>query len=108
LVAKDYYQQELNYQEDIDAINRTVDEGLTPKLETESGKLWVTLPQGVQPQQGDIHLYRPDDPSADQHYKLLNPETGITTKGLKKGRWEVRVRFQYQNKWYQHQQTWVN
>lgn len=108
LVSKDYYQQELAYQDDIDAINRTVEEGLIPRLETNGTQLIIRIPGVVQPQEGTIQLYRPDDPKADVHIKFKGTETGIPIHSIKKGRWEVKVKFQLEGKWYQHQQTWVN
>lgn len=107
LVSKDYYQKELLYQEDIDEINRTIEGGFLPKLERTGDQLQVSIPELTQIEGGKIHLYRPDDPSADQHFTMKQVATAIPVGELKTGRWEVKVRFQHEGKWYQHQQTWV-
>lgn len=107
LVSKDYYQKELLYQEDIDEINRTIEEGLLPKLELLGDRMQVSIPEIGQIESGKIQLYRPDDPGADRHFQMKQAVTAIPVGELKAGRWEVRIRFQYQGKWYQHQQTWV-
>lgn len=107
LVSKDYYQKELMYQDDINEINNAIEESLIPELSKEGSKLIVSIPTEQTITEGVLHLYRPDDPSADQHFTMKNKLTGIPIEGIKSGRWEVKFRFQINKKWYQHQQTWV-
>jgi len=72
LVAKDYYAQELNYQQKIDAMAR--EKQLTETIDyrlTASGILLHTSPAGISGSfKGEVLLFRPSDSSMDLKRKL--------------------------------------
>lgn len=90
LVAKDYYEQELNYQQKIDAVNRekqlkeTIDYRLTA-----SGILLQAAPSGISGNfKGEVLLFRPSDSSLDLKQKLSFNSKGeqlIPKTALQKG-----------------------
>ncbi len=90
LVAKDYYEQELNYQQKIDALTRekqlkeTIDYRLTA-----SGILLHASPTGISANfKGEVLFFRPSDPSMDVKQKLCFDSEGdqlIPKTALHKG-----------------------
>jgi hypothetical protein len=100
LVRKDYYEEELRFQQQIDRINRTAKlrqdivvtsdaTGLTFKLPIEGA---VTKPTG------EVQLYRPSDARMDKKLALAVNENGlqrIDASNLKGGLWKLRVNWKF-------------
>ena len=96
LVRKDYYEEELRHQQQIDRVSRTAHvrhdimvttdaTSLTFKLPTESAKAQL---------KGEVQLYRPSDAKLDQKVALAVNESGlqrIDVSTLKGGLWKLRV-----------------
>lgn len=105
LVADDYYQQELAYEEQITRLKNT--EGLTnkPTFEKSSdGKLIVlNFPKEVAPEKGEITLYRPSDNSKDRSFPLKLDEAGqqgFVSESFQPGLWRAKLAWESNEKSY--------
>ena len=105
LVAEDYYQQELAYEEQILRMENT--EGLDekPTFDFSADKKFVvlTFPQGLIPDNGKITLYRPSDFTQDRKFKLDLDEAnqqGFVTVSLMPGLWKAKLQWQQEGKSY--------
>ena len=96
LVADDYYNQEIKYQQQIDRIART------KKLDEESIIVFngttinVTIPESLMNRDlsGEIYFYRPSDEKSDIKIPLYTDSLGlqvIPVSSLEKGLWSVKV-----------------
>ncbi len=96
LVADDYYDQEIKYQQQIDRIKRT------KKLDTKNiitfngTTVNVTIPKSLLKSNltGEIYFYRPSDENIDIKIPLHTDSLGvqvIPVSGLEKGSWTVKV-----------------
>lgn len=96
LVADDYYNQEIKYQQQIDRIERT------KKLDEESIIVFngttinVTIPESLISRDltGEIYFYRPSDEKSDIKIPLYTDSLGvqvIPVSSLEKGLWSVKV-----------------
>ncbi len=76
LVAKDYYSQELRYQDRIDAIEneKKLETSIDYKLEKD--KITLTAPANSKTFNGEVLFFRPSDASKDLKIKLHFDETG--------------------------------
>ena len=70
LVSKDYYQNELHYQERIDRLNNTADLAARPTIEFSDNRLIVDFKSRVGIEQGEIQMFRPSDVSLDKKFRL--------------------------------------
>ena len=99
LVAKDYYRQEINYQEHIDKVNNTHASRKAVEFENKASAGYVKLhfPQTVKDGQevsGKITFFRPSDARKDVVVPIdLNAsnQQSINIKPLDKGLWKVKV-----------------
>ncbi|WP_040278120.1 FixH family protein [Psychroserpens damuponensis] len=104
LVREDYYEAELELQNDIDKENnsKTLETDLTWKR-TEEG-LEFSFPKSLDSKKitGKVFLYRPSNEQMDletaislSHHNLLIPD-----KRLLDGRWNIKIDWQYNGKSY--------
>lgn len=108
LVEEEYYEAEINYQDQINKINRTksLPEQVTVKLRGQA--LELTFPSDFDGERisGMVHYYKPSDDLQDKIQKIiLNDENRmfIDTKELSTGYWKIKVDWrvnevQYYNK----------
>lgn len=94
LVAKDYYKQEMAYQEEIDKISNTQKLYREPEFgfKAEGQFLSVFFPKAEV--EGVLTLYRPSDARQDQKFLLSPDEQGqqyIPIKSLKTGLWRIKL-----------------
>ncbi len=96
LVAKDYYAQELNYQQRIDAINN--EKGLASSITHEmKDKMFVLhFPKDIisQDAHGEIVFFRPSDSTKDVKVKLDMNENGeqfVSTSNFVKGVYKICI-----------------
>ncbi len=100
LVRPDYYAEELQYQQQIDRLNRT------RAIRTEVGVAYehaghcieIVLPaeHALQPTSGTIQLYRPSDSRLDRKVKLEVNHRGVQrmdARALSPGLWRVKVQW---------------
>ena len=96
LVADDYYDQEIKYQEQIDKIVRTKALNRQLHLERTNSTLVLGFPNYMSPDllSGKISFYRPSDKELDFYTKVnvdTNNTQSISTKSLKSGLWKIKV-----------------
>ena len=98
LVRPDYYEHEILFQKQIDAVNRTrpFARELAIAFHAETRSLSLRLPATHVSQQfiGQAHLYRPANAKLDQHIDLHPGHDGtqtIKTAPLAPGLWKVRL-----------------
>lgn len=105
LVSTDYYDQEIRYQQRIDAIKRTQDQGAIPVIAYDETAKAVTLnfatPASVQSATGTVTLYRPSDATLDHSVAFAPDAAGrqIIASTLAAGFWRVKA------EWFRDGQT---
>ena len=99
LVAKDYYRQEINYQEHIDKVNKTHSTKKEVNFENKANNGYVKfhfshLTEKKHDVAGKITFFRPSDARKDVIVPIdLNKKNqqAINIKSLDKGLWKVKV-----------------
>lgn len=110
LVTHSYYQEELRYQEEIDALKASQRDGYGLRIEkAEGGGLRVEFPAGLNHRaiEGTVSLYRPSDRHLDSDLPLdlSNPLMLIPDSRLLDGRWDIRVDWAYAGTRYLYKET---
>lgn len=99
LVTEEYYQQELEFQNDIDKEKNALSLIQNIQLEKSEKGLVVMFPKGIDFKEvtGKVFLYRPSNKQLDfettislSDYNLLIPD-----KRLLDGRWNIKIDWQY-------------
>jgi hypothetical protein len=107
LVSADYYEQEIEYQGQIDRLNRTaqLDGKVSVAYDAATRRIKISLP--VKPAgakaTGRIQLYRPSTTGLDRELKLELDATGaqsVDASSLLPGLWRVRVQWTSEDKEY--------
>lgn len=98
MVSKNYYEQELTFQDQIDGAARAQKSGATIYSDSANGNIIITVPvsQLVQKLSGTVELYRPSEPKLDEALQLTPRPDGtqvLDTAKLAGGLWVVRVRW---------------
>ncbi|QCR22205.1 FixH family protein [Pontibacter sp. SGAir0037] len=99
LVSKNYYEQEIAFQEHINTVDRTRAAGDVVISYNEANQtILLQLPESFKGQAvaGKIDLFRPSNDKLDQQLPLqLGRDLSqlIEAQGLEKGLWKVRVNF---------------
>ena len=96
LVADNYYQQELAYEEQITRMKNTEKLVDKPTFDFSINKklIILTFPEGHLPDKGQITLFRPSDFTQDRKFKLNLDEghqQGFITESLMPGLWKAKV-----------------
>lgn len=103
LVAADYYQKELAYQDQIDRLNNTNALGSKPRLEIQEGKyLTIYFPE-MNIEKGQVHLFRPSDSQMDQRFTLRASSDSVqqfTLKAVERGMYKVKLEWTMAGKEY--------
>jgi len=88
LVSKDYYSDELKYQQKLDRINNTNHLAHLPSITIENGKAIISFGGNAAIQKGELKIERPSNNKLDRRFSLtpehLNQEfnLGVWTSGL--------------------------
>ena len=95
LVSKDYYEQTVEFQSQIDRESRTnaLAENVTCALSVDKQNVEIAIPNAAQAN-GKITLYRASQADLDQHFSLSLDEDGrqdIPVGRLLKGKWKMKV-----------------
>lgn len=99
LVAPNYYEKEIRYQQQLDVMNRSqaVAAQVVVTYEPSANRIVITLPAAQAPgATGKIHLYRPSDSSLDREFPLAPDAAGaqqLDAAKLQPGLWKVRVQW---------------
>ncbi len=96
LVADDYYNQEIKYQQQIDRIKRTKKLDEKNIIAFNGSIVNVTIPESLISSDltGEIYFYRPSDEKSDVKIPLYTDTLGvqvIPVSSLEKGLWAVKV-----------------
>ena len=97
LVRKDYYEQEILFQKQIDRVQRTARlGGMKLHYDTAASTLQVQLPPDhvLAGASGTVHLYRPSDAKLDRHFALAPNAAGaqaLELRALASGLWKAQV-----------------
>jgi nitrogen fixation protein FixH len=100
LVAADYYEQEVRYQQEMERVQRTqrLAEPASVSFVPEQLLIRVSVPaaHAGADLSGVIHLYRPSNATLDKHLKMATNAKGlqdIDARGLEPGLWKVKVQW---------------
>ena len=112
LVSGGYYEQELNYQAQIDGAARARSAGAAIHLVAAAQKLVITLPpsEHVEKSGGKVEFYRPSSPKLDRELALEPSGDGTQTLSiadLASGPWALRVTWQADGQGYYLEQKFV-
>jgi hypothetical protein len=114
LVAADYYNQEIRYQEQINRLQQTG--ALQGKLQVAYDPVQQQITLTLPPEHmraaatGRIHLYRPSAAGLDQHHALTVNAAGLQHldgRSLAAGLWRIRVTWSAEGRDYQCEQSLV-
>ena len=104
LVTKEYYQQELDYQEEIDAEKNARALGSNVQIEKTADGLKITLPEELHNSNsmGTMSLYRPSNKHLDfdLDVRLSKTHLLIPDNRLLGGRWDISLRLEHEGKTY--------
>ena len=113
LVAENYYEQEVRYQEQLDRLNRTRTQAGQTAVTFDSARncIVISLPAAqAQGAGGRIHLYRPSNAKLDHEVPLVINAGGVQTldtKAMAPGLWKVRIRWSVNGQEYSFDQAVV-
>ena len=104
LVADNYYEQELAYEDQMERIKNT--NGLAEKpdvnLDRKERQVHLTFPENIRDHiyEGSVYFFRPSNARLDQTFTIQLDETGLQTFDLSKfpkGLWRVKVSWKSKN-----------
>ncbi|ELR70754.1 hypothetical protein C900_03362 [Fulvivirga imtechensis AK7] len=112
LVAKDYYVQEIAYQDQIERIKNYKKLGAEQLRITydDSRSVVVITAPGNHKREGEVHFFRPSDASLDSKYALKPNGDGhqyFDVKNFKKGLWKIKISWQENGREYYEEKTLV-
>jgi nitrogen fixation protein FixH len=99
LVRKDYYEQEILFQQQIDRQKRTAELGAQAAVNHDTARQALTIhipARHVAGASGTIHFYRPSDAKLDHQVRLAPAADGtqqINMQSLRAGLWKVAVQW---------------
>lgn len=97
LVANNYYEKEMQFQEHLDALNRSQSfaSQVLATFDPQKQEIVISLPaKATHGATGRIHLYRPSDARLDREIPLSLNANGvqpIDARELREGLWKVRA-----------------
>lgn len=101
LVRSDYYEQELVYQDRIDAENRAKQLKIPIEVKRIDSGLLIVFPSNQDPNKikGAITLYRPSNTALDLSIpiKINQSEMLLSNKTLVEGRWDISIEWIYED-----------
>jgi hypothetical protein len=106
LVVKDYYQREVNYQEEIEMLRnaRSIPDELWIEYQHDEKMLVIHYPSHQHGKlTGNIEMIRPSDASMDTGFTVKTNEDNvqsIRTGSLKKGLWKIKIYWELNNRKY--------
>ncbi len=103
LVSKNYYQEELNYQQQIERMNNANELVNKPTISVKGVLLEVQFDQFNSFEQGKLKLFRPSDTHLDRQYVLRASPEGMQyfdISSLAKGMYHARMTWTMKGKEY--------
>lgn len=106
LVSKDYYKDELAYQQQIARVENTLNLSEKPVIAVHDGNLNVTFAKSLEVQTGDIQLFCPSNPAMDRTFSLSGAhDEKFSVKELRGGLYRARMKWTMQGKEYYQEQV---
>ena len=105
LVTKDYYAQELAYDEQIARIRNTESLEQKPELEyvRNAEAVQLSFPANLDPESGSVLFFRPSDFTKDKNYDLKlndNHSQAFDFTNMQTGMWKVKLQWELEGKSY--------
>lgn len=96
LVADDYYEQELRYQEKLDRMNRANQLPVQPAWQVGAGQVTLTFPAVFRGQEitGEVYFFCPSAANMDKKIPLSPDSAGtmiLPTTGMKPGLYKMEI-----------------
>lgn len=112
LVRKDYYAEEIRFQQHLESLNRTKELSQTPDIvfDPSHNVVTVSITNAGPSVTGNIHFYRPSDGSLDKNIRLsLNADGSQQIDGriLQAGLWKIRLSWVAEGKEFFKEETIV-
>lgn len=106
LVTKDYYEEELKYQQIIDGMNNEKALGKSTTVVIGSDLVTVTLPMTTINGAGRVVFYKPDNAKFDKEFALEGKTAvQVPLKDLAKGIYKVKASWEHKGKPYYNEQS---
>lgn len=103
LVADDYYEQELRYQDQLDRVYNTANLAVKPEIRLKDKSLEVEFSRFKDITSGSVEVFRPSDQRFDRRFKLGNSNLVIQefdVSNLPTGMYKVRLQWAMDDKEY--------
>lgn len=108
LVSEDYYLKEIQYEDEIIAMQHAKDVGAKLIQEISSDGVLITLKHDEQPEHMLVQLLRGNDPSQDLSFKASGKSLFIERSQLQTGKYYLTVFWKINDKPYQiNEELWV-
>ncbi|MFN8333505.1 MAG: FixH family protein [Cyclobacteriaceae bacterium] len=109
LVSKDYYKEELAYQEQIKRMKNTAELTVKPQVTATQASLRVVFDASHSVTQGQLNLFCPSDASMDRKFTLNSNKREFSwpLTGIKPGMYRVKLHWSMNSKDY-YQEEIVN
>lgn len=102
LVSKDYYRQEIEHQQRIEAERRAIADPDAPTVAVDARSCTVSFP-GAAPTSGSLTFYRPSDAKLDRTIPLAldaNGQQAVDLAGFQPGLWRLRLEWKRNSETY--------
>ena len=98
LVAPNYYEEELAYEDQINRIRNFNSLEIKPTISQKGNQIVLTFPMAIadQMKSGEIHFFRPSDQSIDKKIEIKldeNYRQSFNTGALGAGLWKTKLRW---------------
>jgi hypothetical protein len=91
LVSKNYYQEELAYQDQIERISNTNHLAEKPRIAKREGQLHVTFNNDLKIQKGQLKLFCPSNPKMDKEYSISGNAQLFDITSLHPGMYKAKL-----------------
>lgn len=110
LVAEDYYQQEIQYQNTIDQQDAAQKSGFSPAIVTNENEVNIVFPDTVRKMgvSGEVVFYRPDNKALDYSQNISLDNSGkmsIMRSKFSEGMYQAKVKWKSAGKDYYYEST---
>lgn len=108
LVSKDYYEQELDYQSQINRLNNTQQLSDKPEIRVSNGSLKISFQTTSQLDEGELKLFRPSDTRFDKKFalqKFTDQNQSFDVSQFPKGMYRAQMQWTMNGKEYYIEQV---
>lgn len=109
LVSKDYYKEELAYQDQVERINNTKSLGKKPVIRVVSGNvIEVQFDSSIDVAKGTMKLFCPSNPAMDREFDLVPLAANarkIEVSSLNKGMYRAKIYWENSEKQFYHEEV---